>query len=91
MQTLDLSTSLSPVINLSEKTTAEAFAEACGTPLTRVLIENLQPYAGPVSIPVRVIDGMEKIAERGTAASERQFALISALAALIGESSLCKA
>ena len=91
MVSLDLSTSLAPVINLSEKTIEESFLEACGAPLTKILIEDLTPYSGPVTIPVRVIEGMEKITERGTASSDRQLALISALSALIGESSLCRA
>lgn len=91
MQTLDLSVSLSPVINLSEKTTEQSFAEACGYPMTKILLQDLTPYAGPISIPVRVIEGMEKIAERGTVSGDRQFALISALAALIAESPLCRA
>ena len=56
MVSLDLSTSLAPVINLSGKTTEEAFLEACGAPLTKILIEDLTPYSGPVTIPVRIID-----------------------------------
>lgn len=90
MKTLDLTTSLSPVINLSEKTIEEAFIEACGTPFTKVLIEDLTPYGGPVSIPIRVIEGMEKIADRGTV-TEKQYALIWSLYALMSESSLCRA
>jgi len=56
MVSLDLSTSLAPVINLSGKTTEETFLEACGAPLTKILIEDLTPYSGPVAIPVRIID-----------------------------------
>lgn len=67
MQTLDITTSLDPVINLTEKTTAQAFSDACGYPMTKIFLQDLTPYAGPVSIPVRIIEGMEDIAERGTA------------------------
>ena len=75
MQTLDLSTSLSPVINLSEVSIMESFELVCGAPMTKILIEDLTPYTGPVSIPVRVIEGMERIAERGTV-NEKQMNLI---------------
>lgn len=75
MVSLDLSTSRAPVINLSEKTTEEAFLEACGAPLTKILIEDLTPYSGPVTIPVRVIEGMGTIMDRGTV-TEKQAGLI---------------
>jgi len=67
MQNLDISTSLEPVINLSEKTIEESFIDACGYPMTKILLQDLTPSAGPVSIPVHIIEGMETIAERGTA------------------------
>lgn len=75
MQTIDLTTSLDSVINLSEKSTEQAFIESCGAPMTKILIENLTPYAGPISIPVRVIEGMETIMDRGTV-NEKQMNLI---------------
>lgn len=75
MLTLDLHTSLAPVINLSETTTEQAFAEACGYPLTKILIEDLTPYSGPVTIPVRIIDGLEEIMDR-RAVTEKQACLI---------------
>lgn len=64
MQTLDLSTSLSPVINLSEKTIEQSFIDACGSQLTKILIQDLSEKKEPVSIPVRVIDGMDAIVNR---------------------------
>jgi len=75
MVSLDLSTSLAPVINLSEKTIEESFLEACGSPLTKILIEDLTPYSGPVTIPVRIIEGMGTIVDRGTV-TEKQASLI---------------
>jgi hypothetical protein len=73
MVSLDLSTSLAPVINLSEKTIEESFLEACGAPLTKILIENLTPSTGPVAIPVRIIEGMDTIIDRGTVTEKQAF------------------
>jgi len=75
MKTLDITTSLSPVINLSEVSIMESFELACGAPMTKILIQDLTPYTGPVSIPVRVIEGMERIVDRGTV-NEKQMDLI---------------
>lgn len=90
MQTLDLSTSLSPVINLSEKTIEQSFLDACGYPLTKILIQDLSEKKEPVSVPVRIIEGMEKIADRGTV-NKKQAMLISELFELMLSSPILRA
>lgn len=73
MVSLDLSTSRAPVINLSGKTTEQAFAEACGYPLSRVLLQDLSPKKKRRMIPVRIIEGMETVADRGTVNGRQAF------------------
>lgn len=86
----DIRFSLDPVLNLSGVPTESALARAATCERVKIAIDLPAGYsAEPVSIPVRFAE-VAFIAERG-ATSERQFALISALAALMGESPLCKA
>lgn len=87
---LDISLSLDPVLNLSGVPTESALALAATCERVKIAIELPADYsAEPISIPVR-FEEVAFIAERG-ATSEKQFALISALAALMGESPLCRA
>lgn len=90
MVSLDLTTSLAPVINLSGKTTEEAFLEACGAPITKILIEDLTPYSGPVAIPVRIIDWLEDLMDRPVV-TEKQACLIWQLFDLMMSSPVLRA
>lgn len=86
----DIRFSLDPVLNLSDVPTEVALARAATCERIKIAIELPADYSTePVSIPVR-IEEVAFIASRG-ATSEKQYALISALAALIGESPLCRA
>ncbi len=87
---LDISLSLDPVLNISGVPSEVSFARAATCERVKIAIELPAGYsAEPVSIPVR-FEEVAFIAERG-ATSGRQFALISALASLMGESPLCRA
>lgn len=85
----DINTHLAPVLNLSERSVEESFTLACGFPLTKVLLEDFERPA-PVSIPVRIIEGMEEIVERKTV-NTRQAFLISQLYELLIVSPVLKA
>lgn len=85
----DIYTNIAPVLNLSEISIDESFELACGYPLTKVLIDNLEESI-PVTIPVRIIEGMEEIVERRTV-NIRQASLLSALVSLLEESPILHA
>lgn len=89
MQTLDLSTALAPVINISDVPTLEAFLRAQTAEKVHITIENTKA-PGSTVIPVRIVEGMEDIANRGTA-TKKEFALLSSLVSLMRESPLLRA
>lgn len=62
------------IVNLSDITTEESFELACGFPLSHILLENLTSpeESREVVIPVRVIEWMEEIMDRGTV-TKKQF------------------
>lgn len=74
---LDISTSLDEFINLSDVPTSVAIARASTCERVSITIDYV-PESGPVFIPVRIIDQMEYIMERGTV-NEKQMNLISQL------------
>lgn len=90
MQSLDLSKALAPVINISDVPTLEAMLRAQTAEKIHITIENLTPYTGPQVIPVRVIEGIERVVTRGTV-NKKQASLISALVSLMQESPLLRA
>ena len=90
MQSLDLSKALAPVINISDVPTLEAMLRAQTAEKIHITIENLTPYTGPQVIPVRVIEGMERVVTRGTV-NKKQSSLISALVSLMAESPVLQA
>jgi len=80
----DIHTNIAPVLNLSEISIEESFALACGFPLTKVLLQDFERVE-LVTIPVRIIEGMEEIVERKTV-NTRQAFLISELFNLLSSS-----
>lgn len=89
MLSLDLSRALAPVINLTDVPTLEVMLRAQTSTRVHIAIENIEPSA-PQVIPVRIIEGMEYVATRGTA-TKKEYALISALVSLMRESPLIRA
>lgn len=89
MKTLDLSRSLAPVINISDVPTLDAFLRAQTSERVHITIENI-PEPTVTVLPIRIIEGMGHIAERGTI-NKKQTSLISALVALMQESPLLRA
>lgn len=89
MLSLDLSTSLAPVINLTEVPTAVAMARASTCERVTITIDHI-PEAGEMVLPIRIIEGMGRIADRGTV-NKKQASLISALVSLMQESPLLRA
>lgn len=85
----DINTHRAPVLNLSEVSIQESFEMACGYPLTKVLLEDFERVE-PVTIPVRIIEGMEEIVERKTV-NLRQSFLIDELYELLRSSPILKA
>lgn len=80
----DINTNLASVINLSEVSIEDSFTLACGYPLTKVLIQDFE-RSHPITIPVRIIEGMEEIVERKTV-NIRQAFLISELFEILSSS-----
>lgn len=65
METLDFSRSLAPVINLTDVPTLEAMLRASTCERINISIERPVGYSDdPISIPVRIIDGMDDIVSR---------------------------
>lgn len=89
MQSLDLSTSLNPVINLTEVPTAVAMARAYTSERVTITIDHI-PKPTITVLPIRIIEGMGRIADRGTI-NKKQVSLISALVSLMQESPLLRA
>lgn len=90
MQTLDLSRSLAPVINISDVPTLEAMLRASTCERIKISIERPVGFSDePVSIPVRIIEGMETVADRGTV-TEEQFSLMEKLLDLLQSSPVLK-
>lgn len=85
----DIHTNIAPVLNLSEISIEESFALACGFPLTKVLLQDFERVE-LVTIPVRIIEGMEEIVERKTV-NTRQAFLISELFELLSSSPVLRA
>lgn len=63
MQSLDLSRSLAPVINLSDVPTLDAMLRASTCERIKITIDYI-PDSSKMVLPVRIIDGMEDIMER---------------------------
>lgn len=89
MLSLDLSTSLTPVINLTEVPTAVAMARAYTCERITITIDNI-PEPTITVLPIRIIEGMGRIVDRGTI-NKKQVSLISALVSLMQESPLLRA
>lgn len=62
------------IINLSEVSTAESVVLATTCERVRITIDSI-PESREVEIPVRIIEGMERVMDRGTV-SEKQMNLI---------------
>ena len=88
MFSLDISTSLDPVINLSGVSTAIAIARASTCEKVTITLSEYVPI-GKVTISVRIIEGMETITARGTV-SKNQYSLISALVDLMQDSRMLR-
>lgn len=89
MQSLDLSKALAPVINISDVPTLEAMLRAQTAEKVHITIENI-PEPTTHILPIRIIEGMERVADRGTVSKKQAF-LISALVSLMQESPLLRA
>lgn len=61
--TLDLSTSLDPVINLTEVSTEVAIARASTCKRVSITIDHI-PESSEMVLPIRIIEGMGYIMER---------------------------
>lgn len=85
----DINTHLAPVLNLTEVPTAVALARAYTSERVTITIENI-PEPTITVLPIRIIEGMGRIADRGTI-NKKQVSLISALVALMQESPLLRA
>lgn len=85
----DINTNLAPVLNLSDRSVEESFELASSFPLAKVLLDDFE-RADTVIIPVRIIEGMERIVEKKTV-SILQYALLERLYALMSESSSLRA
>lgn len=88
MKTLDLSRSLAPVINISDVPTLEAMLRASTCERISIAIERI-PDPGKVNIPIRIIEGMETVAERGTV-TRKQAHLLEVLVDLLRQSPALK-
>lgn len=88
MKTLDLSRSLAPVINISDVPTLEAMLRASTCEKVTIAVSNPKP-ASKVTLPVRIIEGMETVAERGTV-TRRQVRLLEVLVDLLRQSPTIK-
>lgn len=73
------------IINLSEVSVAESLVLANTCERVRITIDNI-PESREVEIPIRIIEGMERVMDRGTV-SEKQMLLISSLFELITQKS----
>ena len=73
------------IINISDVSTSESLLRASTCERVSITIDNI-PESREVVIPVRVIEGMERIMDRGTV-SEKQMDLISSLFTLITQKS----
>lgn len=85
---LDISTSLDEFINLSDVPTSVAIARSSTCERVSITIDHI-PESGPVSIPIRIIEGMGEIVNRPTV-SPRQADLISKLYELMNSSPVLK-
>ncbi len=88
MQTLDLSRSLAPVINISDVPTLEAMLRASTYERISIAIDHI-PDSGVMVLPVRIIEGMETVTDRGTV-TEEQFSLMEKLLDLLQSSPVLK-
>lgn len=73
------------IINISEVSTPDALILASTCERVSIALDHI-PESREVVIPVRVIEGMERIMDRGTV-SEKQMSLISSLFTLISQKS----
>lgn len=88
MNNFDLSRSLAPVINISDIPTLEAMLRASTCEKVTITVSNPQP-ASKVTLPIRVIEGMETVAERGTV-TRKQVRLLEVLVDLLRQSPVLK-
>jgi hypothetical protein len=65
------------VVNLSDVSTLEAFARASVCDRVKITLDHI-PESREVVIPIRIVDGMTRILDRGTV-SEKQFVLLWSL------------
>lgn len=77
MNSLDIKTSLSPVINLTDAPTDLSIIQARTARKIKITIDHIDPLVKMV-IPIRIVEGMGEIMERGTV-TQKQAGLISKL------------
>jgi Na+-transporting NADH:ubiquinone oxidoreductase subunit NqrD len=70
----DIQTSLSPIINLSNVSIAESLVHASTCERVSITLDHI-PESMEMVIPVRIIEGMERVIDRGTV-SQKQLVLI---------------
>jgi len=85
----DIHTHLAHVINVSDIPVLEAMLLASREIPRKIEIENI-PEPEIITLPIRIIEGMETIVERGTA-TKKEFSLIASLVALMQESPVLRA
>lgn len=89
MQTLDLSRSLAPVINLTDVPTLEAMLRASTCERISIAVDHI-PDAGVMVLPIHIVEGMGDIMDRGTV-TQKQANLISKVFELMMSSPLLRA